>query len=133
MPQLTRQVPDGAIFPGFNDEASTSIAAKRLVIRDTSATVKHGVAIAAAATSPFAGVTNEEILAGHSGDVQRAGKTILTAGAGGVTVGARITSDGAGKGIITTTEDNNVAGQAETVAAENADFEITLTLGVHVP
>jgi hypothetical protein len=58
---------------------------------------------------------------------------ILTAGSGGVAIGDRVTSDGAGKGIATTTEDDSVAGIAATAAAEDADFEIDIRIGEHVP
>lgn len=128
MPRLTRQVPDGAIRPGFNDEASTAIPAKRLVIHDAAAG-QDGVAVGAAATAPFVGVTMAAIAAQTRGDVQVEGEAILTAGSGGVTVGAKVTSAAAGKGIITTTDNHHVAGQALTAAAEDEDFIIRLTPG----
>jgi hypothetical protein len=129
MPQLIRQVPDGAIRAGFND--STSIAAKRLVKYDTGSSLS--VALATAATDKFVGVTMEAIAQNRSGDVQVAGRAILTAGSGGVARGDRVTSDGSGKGIATTTEDNTVAGEALTDADADEDFEIELRLGSHVP
>lgn len=124
MPQLKRQVPDGAIVAGFNDNAS--IAAKRLVIREAAAGTM-GIAIATGATAPYYGVTQEAIAQNRLGDVQRVGKTILTAGVGGVLVGSIIKSDGAGKGVIGAAGDYS-AGKAETAAAADEDFEITLEL-----
>jgi hypothetical protein len=128
MPQLKRQVPDGAIVPGFNDNAD--IPAKRLVCREAAAGTQ-GVELAVAATKPYYGVTNEILVSGHMGDVQKAGKTILTAGSGGVLIGSIIKSDGAGKGVIAAAGDYS-AGKAETAAAADADFEITLELNTFV-
>lgn len=129
--QLKAQVPDGGIRPGLNDEAATAITAKRLVAIGTTAEI--GILIAATATAKFAGVATEEIAVGRVGNVQKAGVAILTAGTGGVAIGDRITAEAGGKGIATTTEDNTVAGEAMTVAAEDEDFMIELRLGSHVP
>jgi len=128
MPALTRQVPDGAIAPGFNDEVSTAIAAKRLVIHDAAAG-QDGVAVATTTSAPFVGVTMAAIAAGTRGDVQVRGEAILTAGSGGVTIGAKVTGAAAGKGIITTTNNHHVAGEALTAAAEDEEFIIRLTPG----
>lgn len=124
MPQLKRQVPDGAIVPGFNDNAA--IVAKRLVCREAAAGTM-GIALATAATTPYYGVTLEDIAQNRLGDVQRSGKAILTAGSGGVLVGSIVKSDGSGKGVIGAAGDYS-AGKAETAAAADADFEITLEL-----
>jgi Uncharacterized conserved protein (DUF2190) len=131
MPQLKRQVPDGAIIPGLNSSVS-DIAAKRIVKGDA-ANGEHGVALSTAATDKFRGITMETLVAGRLGDVQKAGMGILTAG-GVVAIGDRITSDGSGKGIATTTEDNTVIGEARTAATgDGVDFQIELMVGTHVP
>lgn len=128
MPQLTRQVPDGGIAPGFNDEAATAIPAKRLVIWDAAAG-QDGVAVATTTSAPFAGVTMKAIAAQTRENVQIAGEAICTAGTGGVTVGAKVTAEAAGKAIITTTNNHHVAGIAMTPADEDGDFILRLTPG----
>lgn len=131
MSQLKRQVPDGAIIPGLNSGV-VDIAAKRLVKYDA-ANGENGCALATLATDKFKGVTQETLVAGRLGNLQKEGMTILTAG-GVVAIGDRITSDGSGKGIATTTEDNTVAGEAVTAASgDTVDFQIELRLGSHVP
>jgi hypothetical protein len=129
MPSLTRQIPDGGIRAGRND--TTLIAAKRLVKYDTGNGI--AVALATAATDKLVGVTMESIDTDRCGDVQVAGKAILTAGSGGVARTNRITSDGSGKGIVTTTQGNTIAGVALTDADADEDFEIDLEIGAHVP
>lgn len=131
MPQLKRQVPDGAIEPGYNASVS-DIAAKRIVKYDAD-NGEHGVALATAATDKFRGITEETLVAGRLGNVQKAGMGILTSG-GTVNIGDRITSDGSGKGIATTTEDNTVVGEARTATTgADQDFQIQILLGTHVP
>lgn len=130
MAQLRRQVPDSAIVPGINNGVS-DIASKRIVSIDT-ANDGDFVILATAATLKLVGVTNETLVAGHPGDVQREGRTILTSGAA-VNNGDRITSNGSGKGIATTTEGDSVIGIARTSTdGADDDFEIDLTPGAVV-
>lgn len=131
MPQLTRQVPDGAIHPGFNDSPTDTIPAKRLVTFDT--TGKQHIGLATSATAKSYGVTLEDIPPLRSGDVQRQGKAILTAGVGGATIGSRITGGTSGKGIISTTDNHVSHGEAVTECDADEDFEILLTPGATVP
>lgn len=132
MGQLTREyVVGGGIVPGVNLTGST-IPAKRIVKYDA-ANGKHAVALATAATDKFVGITENDIPTSNTGDLRRMGKQILTSG-GTVSIGDRITSDGSGKGIATTTEDNSVIGEAVTATTgADQDFEVRLTPGNHVP
>lgn len=131
MPQLTRQVPDGGIAPGFNDEAATAIPANRLVIWDAAAG-QDGVAVGTTTTAPFAGVSMAAIAAQTRGDVQITGDAIATAGTGGVTVGAKVTAEAGGKAIVTTTNNNHVGGIAMTAADADGEFILRLTPGAQV-
>ena len=71
------------------------------------------------------GGTMQLIKDGQNGDVQIDQRATIVAGAGGVTVGAKVTTDGTGKAVVATTGDI-IAGDAVTAAASGEIAEIEL-------
>lgn len=124
MSQPRAIVPDSGVRAGFN-AAVTAIGKGRLVTYDA-ANGTEACKLATAATDSSYGLTMEEIAPSRAGNVQKAGKGICIAGAGGVSPGANITSDAAGGGIITTTAGNQIFGVCVSAAAAGLEFELDL-------
>jgi hypothetical protein len=112
MPEPRRIVPDGSIRPGLNLSGST-IAANRIVVQGAAT---DQIAQAAAATAPYYGVTMNAIVNGVTGDIQKAGKATIEAGAA-VAKNVNVMSDAVGRAILATAT-NNVIGR--TVVASTA-------------
>lgn len=112
MPEPRRIVPDGSIRPGLNLSGS-AIAANRIVVQGAAT---DQIAQAAAATAPYYGVTMNAIPNGITGDIQKAGKATIEAGAA-VAKNVNVMSDGSGRAILATST-NNVIGR--TVIASTA-------------
>jgi hypothetical protein len=128
MPQL-RTIPglDGSARPKKNANVAT-IAAKRIV-KATAVADECDLAVAATDLK-LVGVTTAAIPTGKYGDVQHAGKAILTSGAA-VAVGDKITADAAGKGVTAAPAagtNNGIVGTAVTLTSgADIDFEIELS------
>lgn len=110
MPEPRRIVPDGGVRPGLNLSGS-AIAANRIVVQGAAI---DQIAQAAAATAPYYGVTMNAIPNGITGDVQKAGKATVEAGAA-VAKNVNVMSDAQGRGILATAT-NNVIGRTVTAA-----------------
>lgn len=111
MPEPRRIVPDGGVRPGLNLSGST-IAANRIVVQST---LVDQIAQAAAATAPYYGVTMNAIANGVTGDIQKAGKATIEAGAA-VAKNVNVMSDAVGRAILATST-NNVIGRTVIAAA----------------
>ncbi len=81
------------IVSGQNDTGST-IAANIVVMKD--ATVTEGIKLPTAVTDAVFGVTMRSIADNYFGPVQRSGRALCTAAAG-ITAGAQLMTDTAGK------------------------------------
>lgn len=122
-------VPEGSVRPGKNNDANNDIASKRFVKLDA-ANGTDAVATATAATDKILGVTMETIgKGGKVGDVQVAGRAVVTAGAA-IAIGDRITAGAAGKAAVWAPGagvNNSIAGTAMSAASgDGVDFECEL-------
>jgi hypothetical protein len=127
MPQLRQIIPDGAVRSKKNANVGT-LAAKRIV-KATAVADECDLAVAATDLK-LVGITMAAIPTGKFGDIQKAGKGILTAGAA-VAVGDKITADAAGKGVAAAPAagtNNGIVGTAVTLTSgADIDFEIELS------
>lgn len=87
--------------------------------------------LASAATDKLSGVLMNKPESGETALVYSRGKAPVIAG-GNIAIGDRLTSDGSGKAIATTTEDNIVLGEALQAASANEIFEAQINI-THVP
>lgn len=122
-------VPDQAVRAGKNSDANNDIPAKRLVKLD-GANGTDAVALATAATDKLVGVTMETIgKGGKFGDVQVAGRAVVTAGAA-IAIGDRITAGASGKAAVWAPApgtNHSFAGTAMSAASgDGVDFEMEL-------
>lgn len=86
------------------------------------------IALATAATDPIVGVLQNKPKAGATGLYRMSGTTKVKAG-GTVTVGDRVTTNGSGQAITTTTAGNSLLGIALESAVSGDVFEVQLTIG----
>lgn len=92
-------------------------------------TTKTACALADGATANLIGVIQEPVASGRPCRIRRGGKSLMVVdgNAAAISVGDRLTSDAAGKGIKTTTDGNVViaiAGEAAT--ADGAIIEVDM-------
>jgi hypothetical protein len=97
MPEPRRIVPDSAMRPGLNLSGVT-IPANRILVAGAA---MDQVALAAAATASYYGVSQGAIVSGITGDVQVDGKATIEAGAA-VAKNVNVMSDGTGRAILAT-------------------------------
>jgi hypothetical protein len=116
---------DPKIRTGYN--ASGSVISKGYIVKVAGTTYQDQIALAAAATDALFGVAANDIATGGPGNVQVSGRALVYAG-GTVAVGARVTTDSAGKGVAASAG-NSVLGVAMTAGASGSLFEVELGLG----
>ena len=128
MPFPRAQVPDGGVRPGY---ATGAAIAKALVVKFSAAGDPPRVVITGANDDAVYGVTMVAIAQDTIGDIQIAGRAIVTVGSGGVTAGDRLMPNSAGK-VVTAAPagGTNVSyiGQTEVTAVENDLIEIELQI-----
>jgi hypothetical protein len=125
MPQLRAIVPERFTRSAKNSTGST-IVAKRVVVGYDAA-----ITLPAADTDATFGVTMGDIATGTIGDIQIAGRAIVTSG-GAVTAGVLVTQDTAGKVVTWTASGGRaIVGKAVTgTTGGDQDLEVELA---HMP
>lgn len=124
MPEPTRVVPVEGIRAVKNESGGALV--EGLIVKITSEGDPNVVNIATAGTDTLFGVLEQDVADDGIGDCQVRGKAIVTSGAA-VTIGAQITADAAGKGIVTVAAGDSVLGVAVTsTSGADLDFEVEL-------
>ena len=107
-------------------EASEDLSAKQFYIMQMDANGK--MEIGEGATDLLLGVLQDKPESGQAGCYRHMGTTKVVASAA-IAIGARVTSDAAGKAVTTTTNGNIVVGTALEAAAADGDIiEIQLVM-----
>lgn len=117
---------------GGLNKGSGTILPRRIVKYVSSAV--DGIDVSSAATDPLAGVNGESAaLPGEYASIRLRGRVIVTAG-GSFSRGSKLTSDGSGRAIATTTSGHNVLGYAasDSTGADTLAV-VELTPGASVP
>lgn len=128
MPFPRAVVPDGGVRPVY---ASGANLAAYVLVKFSAAYDPLKVVVTSAADSAVLGATMAAISQDEIGDIQTAGRAILTVGSGGVTAGDRLMPDSAGKVVtLSAAGGTNVScvGQTEVTAAENDLIEVELQI-----
>ena len=111
-------------------DSNLSAKSKFLVTMDT--TDDNMVNLAAAATAAlfvlYEGADGSSVEA--VGTIALPGAVVKVKAGGTITAGAKITSDGSGQGIVTTTDTNHYAGLAAENAASGDEFLMTVAPGM---
>lgn len=89
--------------------------------------VEGQIELPTAATDAIVGILQTQPESGQAGTYRFGGTSKLKLGVGGATIGAWITSDASGTGIVTTT-DGNMAVRALEAGAEGDIIEVQLPL-----
>lgn len=121
-------VPDGSVQPAY---ATGAAIGAYLLVKFSAAYDPTKVVVTSAADSAVWGATMAAIAQDEIGDVQTAGRAILTVGAGGVTAGDLLMPNSLGKVIpLSAAGGTNVSyvGTTEVTAIENDLIEVAIQI-----